>query len=129
LVSALLLQDSISRQSFDRAVDHGTILLSFPVLAELNEVLGRKVFRKYFDEDDARHFLAALVRVAEWVEVSTNITACRDPEDDKFLELAVDGRATHLVTGDEDLLALNPFQGVRILTPDDFLSLPTLSKL
>lgn len=124
LVSALLLETSTSRRAFDHALDHGKILLSFPVLAELNEVLSRKQFRKYVDEDDARRFLAALVRVAEWVEVSARITACRDPKDDKFLELAVSGHATHIVTGDHDLLTLNPFQGISVLTPQAFLEWP-----
>jgi len=51
------------------------------------------------------------------------ITACRDPKDDKFLELAVAGRATHIVTGDSDLLALNSFQSIQILPPQSFLEL------
>jgi len=126
-VSALLLEDSTSRRAFDRALDRGKILLSLPVVAEVNEVLAREVFRKYFDEDEAHHFMAALVQVAEWVEIRTKITGCRDPQDDKFLELAVNGEATHLITGDKDLLALNPFQGVRILTPGDFVLLPVPS--
>jgi predicted nucleic acid-binding protein len=45
------------------------------------------------------------------------ITACRDSKDDKFLEVAVTGHATHIVTGDEDLLALNPFLGIQIVSP------------
>jgi hypothetical protein len=48
-------------------------------------------------------------------------TACRDPKDDKFLSLAVSGLATHIVTGDADLLALHPFQGIQILTPGALL--------
>jgi predicted nucleic acid-binding protein len=44
-----------------------------------------------------------------------------DPRDDKFLEAAVHGRSGILITGDADLLALHPFQGVAILTPPDFL--------
>ena len=42
---------------------------------------------------------------------------CRDPKDDKFLELALNGKATHIVSGDEDLLVLHPFRGIPILTP------------
>ncbi len=101
LVSALLLADSVPRRAFDRAVARGKLLLSFPVMAELNEVLGRERFRKYVDENDVRRFLAALAREAEWVEVTAKITACRDPKDDKFLELAVSGHATHVITGDK----------------------------
>jgi PIN domain len=64
-----------------------------------------------------RRFLAVLTREAQWIDVDVQITACRDPKDDKFLSLAVRGQATHIVTGDADLLALHPFQGVRIVTP------------
>ena len=47
--------------------------------------------------------------------------ACRDPEDDRILELAVSGRADFVITGDADLLAMDPFRGTRIVTPADFL--------
>jgi putative PIN family toxin of toxin-antitoxin system len=123
IVSALLLPDSKPRQALDLAVQQEKVLLSFEVLAELCIVLSRKRFRRYVDEQDIRSFLAALTREAKWVDVDVQITACRDPKDDMFLELAVSGRATHIVTGDSDLLALNPFRGVRILPPQSFLEL------
>ena len=58
---------------------------------------------------------------AQWVNVDVRITACRDSKDDEFLEVAVTGHATHIVTGDEDLLALNPFQGIQIVSPQALL--------
>jgi putative PIN family toxin of toxin-antitoxin system len=73
------------------------------------------------DEDDIRSFLAALTREAEWVEIDVQIAACRDLRDEKFLELAVSGHATHIFTGDTDLLALNPYQGIEILPTHRFL--------
>ena len=79
-------------------------------LTELFEVLSRKQFRGYIDEEDMRRFLAVLTREAQWIDVDVQITACRDPKDDKFLSLAVSGQATHIVTGDADLLALHPFR-------------------
>jgi putative PIN family toxin of toxin-antitoxin system len=97
------------------------VLLSFATLAELYEVLTRKRFREYVDEEDVRRFLAALTRETQWVDVEGQITACRDPRDDKFLELAVSGRTSHIVSGDLDLVALNPFQGIQIVTPHVFL--------
>jgi len=123
LVSALLLSDSKPRQALDLALQKGKVLLSFAVLAELYEVLSRKQFRRYVDEEDVRRFLAALTREAQWVDVDVRIAACRDPKDDMFLELAVSGRATHIVTGDSDLLALNPFRGIQILSSHSFLEL------
>jgi putative PIN family toxin of toxin-antitoxin system len=68
-----------------------------------------------------RLWLAGLLGAAEPVEISRPIVACRDPKDDKFLELAVNGRADLIVSGDADLLALNPFHGVPIVTPSRFL--------
>ena len=100
-----------------------SVLISFPVLAELYEVLNRKRFRQYVNEEDIRSFLAALTREAQWVDVKIEIKACRDPKDDKFLELAVSGQGTHIVSGDTDLLSLNPFQGIEILPPHRFLQL------
>jgi uncharacterized protein len=125
LVSASLLPDSNPRRALDSALQKGTLLISFPVLAELYEVLSRKKFRRYVDEEDVRIFVSALTREAEWVDVNVRITACRDSSDNKFLELAVAGNATHIVTGDSDLLALDPFQGVRIISPEKALRLRT----
>jgi len=97
------------------------LLISSPTLSELYEVLTRRRFRRYVDEGDIRQFLVALAREAEWIVVRERISVCRDPKDDKFLELAVAGRASNLVTGDEDLLVLDPFRGVRILSPQALL--------
>jgi uncharacterized protein len=73
----------------DQVRRRGTILLSFAALAELFEVLNRKRFRRYIDEEDIRRFLATLTREAQWIDVDVEIIACRDPKDDKFLSLAV----------------------------------------
>jgi putative PIN family toxin of toxin-antitoxin system len=105
------------------ALREGRVLVSFATLAELHEVLSRKRFRRYVDEEDVRSFIAALTREAQWVDVEVQIQACRDPKDDKFLELAVSGHGTHVVTGDSDLLTLNPFRGIAILAPHRFLEL------
>lgn len=124
LVSALLMPASKPRLALDLARSQGKILVSFGTLTELQNVLNRPRFRRYVDPQDIRHYLAALAREAEWLEPQVEIRACRDPKDDQVLSLVVSGQATHLVTGDLDLLALNPFQGIRILTPGDFLLQP-----
>jgi putative PIN family toxin of toxin-antitoxin system len=121
LVSALLLNNSKPRMALDLALRRGKILLTFSTLAELYDVLSRKKLRRYIHEEDIRRFLAALTREAEWVDINVPIVACRDPKDDKFLELAVCGQAEYIVTGDADLIALHPFRGIQILTPNSFL--------
>lgn len=66
-------------------------------------------------------FLAAFIRDAKVVDITEKLTDCRDPKDNKFLELAISGNATCIVSGDSDLLTLNPFRGVAIVTPQEFL--------
>ena len=114
---------SIPRQALARARAAGKILLSVAALAELRDVLVREKLRRYADEEDVRDFLSELAAESEWVYPDREVVACRDPKDDKFLSLAVSGRATHLVTGDADLLALDPFEAVRLVTPRRFLEI------
>jgi putative PIN family toxin of toxin-antitoxin system len=120
LVSAALL-GGVPRQAFDKALDTDAVLISVPVLLELAEVLSREKFDKYVTPDERTRFLASFLKIAELVEISETIIVCRDPKDDKLLELAISGKADYLVTGDKDLLVLNPFRGVRIFTPREFL--------
>ena len=56
------------------------------------------------------------------IEVGILVTDCRDPKDNKFLELAVSANASCIITGDKDLLILNPFRGIDILNAADFLN-------
>lgn len=121
VVSALLLKQSISRRAFDHAREFGVLLVSLETLSELADVLRRSKFNKYLTEQERQQFLAAYVREAIFIEPAETIRACRDPKDDKFLELAVGGQATLIVSGDRDLLVLDLFRGIPILPPGDFL--------
>ena len=121
IFSAVLLQQSVSRRAFDRALDEGEILVSVETIDELNRVLGRDKFARYVTEQERLEFLAILLREARLIEVDVHIGACRDPKDNKFLELAVSGDAKCIVSGDQDLLVLHPFRGIAILTPSSFI--------
>jgi len=120
LVSAALLA-GVPRLAFDKLLDNGTVLISVPVLLELAEVLNREKFDKYVTRDERMRFMVGFLKVAEMIETGETIAVCRDPKDDKLLELATSGNADFLVTGDKDLLVLNPFRGVKIITPREFL--------
>ena len=117
------MPESKPRRAVDLTFRNEKVLISLPVLSEIREVLGCKQFRRYVDDIDVRAFLAALTSEAEWIDTVLEIKACRDPKDDKFLELAVSGHATHIISGDSDLLALNPFQDIQIIPPHSFLEL------
>jgi uncharacterized protein len=121
VVSAMMLLGSPPRRAFDAALQHGQLLVSEAMLEELDDVLRRPKLAQYVSEEQRLEFLAAYIRDAEDVLVTTRLRECRDPKDDKLLELAIAGKATHIVSGDQDLLTLSPFRGIVILTPADFL--------
>lgn len=120
LVSAALL-GGVPRKAFDKFLDDGAVLVSVPALLELVDILSREKFDKYVTYDDRMRFMVSFLKVAEMIETGETITVCRDPKDDKLLELAVCGNADFLITGDKDLLVLNPFRAVEIITPREFL--------
>ncbi len=121
ILSAVLLSKSKPRQAFDKAKREGALLVSDEVIEELNDVFRRAEFEKFVTEVLRVEFLAALLRDAELVQITENVKACRDPRDDKFLSLAISGNANCIVSGDKDLLVLNPFRGIPIMPPAQFL--------
>lgn len=121
VVSALLFNNSVPGRAFEHARHSGTMLASDASLSELRRVLGRPKFDRYVTRAERDDFLLAFMRECDLVEIGEVIRACRDPKDDYVLELAVNGRAATIVTGDDDLLALNPFRGVEVVTPRRFI--------
>ena len=121
VVSAVLFPQSQPRLVVDNVIRQEALLISSATQSELDDVLLRNRFDRHLQRERRREFLNLVVQEAELVEISQSITACRDPKDDKFLELAVSGQATHIVSGDNDLLTLHPFLGIPILTPLSFL--------
>ena len=122
LISALLFKNSVPFQAVKLAESQGIILFSEATLKELRQVLNRPKFDKYLSLEDRQIFLVKFISSSELVSIKEKIPACRDEKDNKFLELAVSGNAKAIVTGDLDLLVLNPFQTVEIITPDVFIS-------
>ncbi|WP_020602094.1 putative toxin-antitoxin system toxin component, PIN family [Spirosoma spitsbergense] len=122
LVSAALFARSTPRQAFDTALNRGELLTSESCLAELNQVLHRPKFARYLTPFEADLFINQYSLKATMVSVSSVVKDCRDAKDNKFLELAIDGVATCIITGDQDLLVLHPFLTISIVTPFDFLS-------
>ena len=121
IVSALLIKRSVARDSLDRARELGDILLSVDVIEELYDVLSRPAFNRYIDEEDRIRFLNLLVKEAILVDITEQVKECRDPKDDKFLELAVNGNADFIISGDDDLKVLNPFREIEIVSPREFI--------
>jgi len=91
------------------------------LLWEIKEVTGRKKLRKYFAPQSVNELMELLELIAEKVHIPNPVhTNCRDPKDNFLLDLIDFSQADFLVTGDADLLALNPFMTARILLPSEF---------
>src|ERR1700722_19799310 len=121
IVSAVILPLSVPRQSVDKALDEGILLFSEATTNELADVLFRRKLDRYVSREDRNRFLQQLVTAAESVPIIRTVRECRDPKDDKFLEVALTVRADVIITGDADLLTLHPWRAVTILSPVGYL--------
>jgi putative PIN family toxin of toxin-antitoxin system len=98
-----------------------TLLFSKDLLEEFIEVARRPKFKKYFSISDLNDLLSEIYFRAEFIEVTSEVIFCRDSKDDFLLSLAKDSNASHLITGDVDLLEIKNFEGTKILTITEYL--------
>jgi uncharacterized protein len=122
LVSAALLATSKPSLAVRWAAANDLILASVATLSELVSTMERSKFDRYASRASRREFVAFVHANVQFVSIRRSVQACRDPNDDKFLDVAVNGGADVLITGDADLLALNPYEGIPILTAVDYLA-------
>jgi uncharacterized protein len=120
LISAAIKAQTIPNIAVYRATQRGVLLKSNSTEAELIDVIDRPYLARVI-APAARARLVGLMASAELVPIAERIAACRDPKDDKFLELAVNGKADLIVSGDADLLVLNPFRSIPIVAPAVFV--------
>ncbi|MCO6497352.1 MAG: putative toxin-antitoxin system toxin component, PIN family [Chitinophagaceae bacterium] len=124
LVSASLIGGTTTAKALDRAIILGKLTFSNATMNEFIEVLFRKKFDRYFLNDEEKwRTIGRITLNAEYFFTKETITACRDPKDNKFLELAVAAKASCIITGDSDLLVLHPFREVPIVNASDFLDM------
>ena len=121
LISAALFRGGTAGEAFRHALNTGVVLLSEATFEEIDEVIAREKFDDYLTAEERGTFIEALVDRSRFANPTEKLQVCRDPDDDKFLELAVSESATCIVSGDADLLELNPFRGIPIMKPADFL--------
>lgn len=120
-ISGLLLSASKAQQVFDQVTESQILLMSDSTFVEIYQTFIRSKFDKYVSLEKRLNFIGSLRQKAEIVNVTETITICRDAKDNKFLELAVSGKADLIITGDQDLLVLNPFKNIEIITVNEFL--------
>lgn len=123
LVGAALKADSVPERALLRAEEIDVLALSAAVDAELSEVLSRPKFTRAVSAERLQRLLDLLRASSLWFEPSVRVTDCRDPKDNKYLELALASGAETIVSSDRDLIVLHPWRGVKVLSAADYLAL------
>lgn len=121
-ISAAILPKSISNKAFSLALQHFQLVSSDSTLAELIEVIYRAKFDKYLTDEMRLEFLTVVAQASEFITIRTVIKDCPDPKDNQFLELAIDGEANIILSGDPHLTDMNPYRNIEIIGPKEFVS-------
>jgi putative PIN family toxin of toxin-antitoxin system len=126
LVGAMLRTESKPRQALLAVVKSHVLCVSQSTLTELHVVLQRSKFDRYAPLQTRLEFLDVVTQTAHLYEIDTaseaaSLSACRDPKDDKFLALAMACEAMVIISSDADLLSLQRWNNIAIISPADFL--------
>lgn len=121
IISRILTPKSTAAKAVIQASMECALLASQETFDELAVTIQRKKFQKYLPEN-YMGIISKYAEVIEWIPIIQHVKHCRDPKDDKFLELALNGGAKYIVSGDEDLLGLKFFHKTRIIPPAAFLA-------
>jgi len=108
LISAVLFENSKNAKALDKGMLKGSLAISVKTIRELSDVIFREKFDPYLTDDDRLEFIAKIQSKSRIFSPTISIQECRDPKDDKFLELAVTCGASCIISGDKDLLVLHP---------------------
>ena len=122
IVSSIIFRKSIPRQALLHAFANCDVLCSPATRAEAREVMAREKFDRYAPYDLRMRELDVILDQMKDAEPATCNSGCRDPKDEKFLELAVGAGATLIMSGDVHLLEMHPFRGISILSPVDYMA-------
>lgn len=121
LISAFLFKFSNPRIALEIAFANGKLTASLETYNEFKEVFLRSKFDKYISIEERLLSIEDFQQRILLSGISETITTCRDPKDNKYLELAVSANASCIITGDNDLLMLHPFRDIPILNAVDFI--------
>jgi putative PIN family toxin of toxin-antitoxin system len=124
VAGAALKANSVPERALFRAQATDVFALSTAVDDEIAAVLGRPKFAGVLSLVRREQVLNVIRGMAAWFVPSERVTDCRDPKDDKYLELALAAGAAFIVSSDDDLIVLHPWRGVSILSPAAYLALP-----
>jgi len=120
LLSAALSPGGVPAMLMDRLLDVGRLVFSAATFAEMDERIWLPKFDRYLTIERRRRIVLQARAAAVWIDIPAELAQrafSRDPKDDAFIHAALAAGATRLITGDDDLLCLDPLGELRILTP------------
>ena len=120
LISATLSPQGVPAKVVKHVLTHNRIVFSDETYEELYSRLWRPKFDSYISREKRKLILLDFSNIAEWVKISGSLKCCRDLDDDKFLEVAVE--ANVLISGDRDLTDLKNIKSIPIITPSEYLA-------
>jgi putative PIN family toxin of toxin-antitoxin system len=123
LISAALSPNGTPAKIVKHFITKGRIIFSDETFEEFSTRIWRPKFDPYISREKRKSLLMDFSNIADWFKISGDLKACRDPDDDKFLELAIKANAGILVSGDRDLTDLGSIEGISIITPAECLKL------
>lgn len=121
LISAFIVRATVTYSVLSHCVSKGMLLFSTDTFEEFYRVISRSKFDKYFSDSDRRKLVYKVLDISQYQKVSSDLKLCTGETDNMFLNLAVDGGASCIVTGDKALLQVNPLGNIPILNPRQFL--------
>ncbi len=121
IVSAILFRQGAPRRALLRAFATADVVSSPATLAEIREVMAREKFNRYAPYDLRKLYLEIILDQMKDAEPVVCDSGCRDPKDEKFLDLAGGAGASLVLSGDSHLLEMHPFRGISIVTPKAYL--------
>jgi uncharacterized protein len=120
LISAGILPKSKTAQVLQLAITHFAIAQNDATWSELETRIKRDKFDRYFGVDGRVNYLIALTQSMHWFDISATVRASRDADDDKYLGLAIDAGAKIIISGDADLIDLQKYEDIEIVSPAHF---------
>ena len=121
LISFFMSQSSISAKALIKALDKGDMVFSEETFQEFSTKINGEKFIKYLSSSFIRREIDVIRKNSLFIETKNDFKVCRDRDDNKFLNVAVEISAFVLITGDKDLLVLEKIKNIPIVTPGTFL--------
>ena len=107
------------------------VLLELLLEQKLSAYVSREIAEEYqetvqelvsrYPDKPVRVPLTHILSACRMIETTSQVTVCRDPDDNKFIECAVDAKCIYIVSGDKDLLSIGQYEDIQIVTVSDFL--------